>query len=86
MSDSDLSEPPPSAATLELALRRAVDRIYDQGNAEDLTFKRIRKAAEERLDLEDGFYKSRPTWKDKSKAIIESQIVSIRDLVLRNSL
>ena len=74
-SDSFLSDGPPSDATLEQALRQAVQNVYKRGDLEQLTVKRIRKAAEEDLDLEDGYFKQDTTWKVKSKAIIESEVV-----------
>lgn len=75
MSDSSLSDGPPSDATLEQALRQAVQNVYKTGDLEQLTVKRIRKAAEEDLDLQDGYFKEDTVWKDKSKAIIESEVV-----------
>ncbi|KAA6411496.1 MAG: hypothetical protein FRX48_04776 [Lasallia pustulata] len=74
MSDSSLSDGPPSGATLEHALRRAVQNVYTSGDLEQLTLKRIRKAAEEDLDLQDGHFKQDTVWKEKSKAIIESEV------------
>lgn len=75
MSDSSLSDGPPSDATLEQALRHAVQDVYKRGDLEQLTVKRIRKAAEEDLDLQDDYFKQDTAWKEKSKAIIESEVV-----------
>ena len=75
MSDSSLSDEPPSDATLEQALRQAVQNVYKKGDLEQLTVKRIRKAAEQDLDLQDGYFKEGIAWKEKSKAIIESEAV-----------
>jgi len=74
MSDSSLSDPSPSDATLEQALRDVVKKIFQNGNLDQLTLKRVRKAAEEDLALSD-FFKQDPKWKDKSKAVIESEVV-----------
>lgn len=76
MSESSLSDGPPSDATLEQALRHAVQNVYKSGDLEQLTVKRLRKAAEEDLDLQAGFFKQGAAWKEKSKAIIESEVVS----------
>lgn len=75
--DSSLSDPvseSPSDATLEQALRRAVVAIYQSGHLEELTVKRVRTASERALDLQEGFFKT-PTWKDRSKRIIENEVV-----------
>jgi len=74
MSESPLSDAPPSDKVLERALRHAVQVVYRKGNLEELTVKRMRKAAEEELDLQEGFFKE-PEWKDRSKAIIETEAV-----------
>ncbi|MCJ1270051.1 hypothetical protein MMC22_009945 [Lobaria immixta] len=74
MSDSSLSSVTPSQAALEQALRNAVERVYKLGNLEELTVKRIRAAAEQDLDLEEGFFKTDSTWKEKSKDIIQSEV------------
>ena len=75
MSDSSLSSASPSQSTLEQALRLAVQRVYKLGNLEELTVKRVRSAAEKDLDLEDGFFKSDETWKERSKNVIQSEVV-----------
>lgn len=77
MSDSSLSSAGPAKATLEQALRHAVQRVYKNGNLEELTVKRLRTAAEQDLDLEDGFYKNDPKWKEESKNIIQAEVVRI---------
>ena len=74
MSDSESSNSPPSRAVIEAELRRIVRRIYVTGKLEELTVKRVRIAAEVRLGLKEGFYKQ-DEWKDKSKAIIETEAV-----------
>ena len=75
MSDSSLSDPAaPDDSVLELELRKIVQHIYETGNLEQLTIKRVRAAAESNLELEDGFFKQ-PSWKDRSKTIIEAEAV-----------
>lgn len=77
MSDSSLSSAIPSHAILEQALRDAVQLVYKNGNLEDLTIKRMRTAAEQDLNLEEGFFKNDTKWKDESKSIIQSEVVRI---------
>ncbi len=59
---------------LEKALRDKVQETYRLGNLEELTVKRIRSATEQELGLYEGYFKDK-TWKDKSKRIIESEVV-----------
>jgi len=77
MSDSSLSNDRPSNATLERALRQAVQSTYKSGQLENLTVRRIRKTVEEGLDLSDGFFKTDAKWKDKSKNVIEAEVVRV---------
>ena len=78
MSDSSLSAVDAlTDATLEQALRNAVQKVYKTGNTDDLTVRRIRKAVEEDLDLQDDFFKNDPIWKTKSKTVIQSEVVGI---------
>ncbi|KAL6721186.1 hypothetical protein ACLMJK_000288 [Lecanora helva] len=79
MSESSLSEDTPSDATLEQALRQAVQLVYKSGNLEDLTVKRIRKSAEKALGLPEDFFKSDADWKDKSKNVIQSEVNATPD-------
>ena len=75
MSVSSLSSATPSHATLEQALRDTVQQVFQSGNLDELTIRRVRTATEKRLDLEDGFYKNDPLWKEESKITIESEVV-----------
>lgn len=75
MSESSLSSGIPPDAVLEQALRKAVNQVYKDGNLEDLTVKRIRKLAEGELDLPDDFYKTDTPWKERSKHVIQSEVV-----------
>ena len=78
MSDSSLSAVDAlTDATLEQALRNAVQKVYKTGNTDDLTVRRIRKAVEEDLDLQDGFFKNDSIWNTKSKSVIQSEVVRI---------
>ena len=74
MSDSSLSDADPDDAVLEQELRQVVARIVDSGKLEDLTVNGVRAAAQDNLGLHKGFFKE-VGWKDKSKAIIESEVV-----------
>lgn len=75
MSDSSLSSAAPSHAALAQALRDTVQQVFQSGNLDELTVKRVRMAAEKKLDLEDGFYKNDSLWKEESKRIIQSEVV-----------
>ena len=78
MSNSSLSGvDAPTNTTLEQALRDAVQKVYKTGNTDDLTVRRIRKAVEEDLDLQDGFFKNDPVWNTKSKSVIQSEVVRV---------
>ncbi|KAG9946459.1 hypothetical protein KCU85_g6526, partial [Aureobasidium melanogenum] len=67
-SDSELSgTAPPSDAILEKTLRD----IVRKAEVDPITVKRVRTAAEERLGLDAGFFKSHDEWNEKSKEIIE---------------
>ncbi|MCJ1285738.1 hypothetical protein MMC26_005079 [Xylographa opegraphella] len=65
----------PSVMLLEQSLRNAVRGVYEKGNLEELTVKRMRKAVEKDLNLQEDFFK-KPMWKDKSKQIIEEEAES----------
>ena len=60
---------------LESALRSAVRRCYKSKDLESLTVKRVRKAAEEKIGLEEDFFKNDDRWKEKSKSVIQSEVV-----------
>ena len=62
-------------AKLERALRDAVRDVYKNGDLENLTVKRIRKAVQEKLALEEDFFKSNDQWKEESKSVIQSEVV-----------
>ncbi|KAG9638147.1 hypothetical protein KCU95_g3455, partial [Aureobasidium melanogenum] len=67
-SESGLSDTaPPSDAILEKTLRD----IVRKAEVDPITVKRVRTAAEERLGLDAGFFKSHDEWNERSKEIIE---------------
>lgn len=71
-SESGLSDAaPPSDAILEKTLRD----IVRKAEVDPITVKRVRTAAEERLGLDAGFFKSHDEWNEKSKEIIEDTFV-----------
>jgi hypothetical protein len=82
MSDSELSEasrtPAPSDTELENSLRREVNRANKTGD--DVTLRQIRDASEKKLGLPEGFYKSHSAWKDRSKEVVQDQVVSLREM------
>ena len=75
MSSSSLSDGAPSEEELEQALRNAVREVYLSGDLDNLTVKRIRKSVEADLDLQDDFFKTDPEWKERSKNVIQSEVV-----------
>lgn len=77
MSDSSLSDGAPSEGVLEQALRNAVKAVYRSGDLDNLTVKRIRKSVEADLGLEDDFFKNDSAWKEKSKNVIQSEVVRV---------
>ena len=86
-SDSDLSEvsktPAPPDNELEKALRREV--VAAQKNEVDFSYKYIRTAAETKLGLTPGFYKNHEDWNQRSKGIIDEQMVQFKLLTLSTS-
>jgi hypothetical protein len=77
MSDSEASVSLPSSSKIEQTLITVLTRIFKSGNHVDLTVKRIRKFAEEELDLEEDFFKSNDEWNKKSKALIVEEVVRL---------
>lgn len=77
--ESDQSRAPtpsgPSEDAMERALREVVVRIYQAGNMEELTVKRVRGAAERSLGLDEGFFKGDAEWKGRSDRIIKDEVV-----------
>ncbi len=81
MSDSEgsaVSGEIPSHTNLIEALRNAVKQVFASDLLENLTVKRIRKAAEEELELGEDFFKHDPEWSAKSKRIIQEEAVSLQ--------
>ena len=74
MSDSDFDAPP--SPKLEKGLRNEVRVIWDTGNHDGLTVKRVRKATEERMNLPEDFFKNHGSWKGRSDRIIKGYVVS----------
>jgi hypothetical protein len=77
MSDSESDIAIPDSSKIEKTLRAIVARLYKAGDHEELTVKRVRKAAESKLELPDDFLKENETWKSKSKDIIADEHVGI---------
>jgi hypothetical protein len=73
MSDSERDRP--SEAAISGKLRDIVIAIHKSGNAQDLTVKRVRARAEKELGLDEGFFKSDATWKQKSQTEIVDAVV-----------
>jgi hypothetical protein len=81
MTDSELSEasrtPVPPDAEMEQSLRHEVVKATEAGV--DFTLRQIRTASEKKLGLPEGFYKEHQSWKDKSKEIVQDEIVRCPD-------
>ena len=82
MSSSSLSDGAPSEEGLEHALRNAVREVYLSGDLDNLTVKRIRKSVEADLDLQDDFFKTDPAWKERSKDVIQSEVVRVQPICI----
>ena len=65
----------PSERVLEQRLRDEVAAVFQSGKMEELTVKRVRRAAEEKLGLTEGFFKTEGDWKGKSERIIKEEVV-----------
>ncbi len=79
MSDSELSDAGgrlPPGSKLEKQLRTEVVKRFENGTEESMTVNEIRKAAENALGLEEGFYAAHSQWKLQSKTIIHDEKVS----------
>lgn len=66
---------PPKDSDLKNALRAKVQQVLRLGNLDELTVKRVRRAVETDLGLERDHFKD-GAWREKSKSIIESEVVS----------
>ncbi|CAI7577301.1 unnamed protein product [Penicillium glandicola] len=73
----------PSDQVLERGLRDQVASIFKSGNMEELTVKRVRLAAEDRLGLTAGYFKSTGDWKVRSERIIKDE-VETQDQAMQN--
>lgn len=80
-SESEAEAPVPSGPSdqaQENSLRETVAEIFKSGNMDELTVKRVRLAAEAKLGLPAGHFKSTGVWKMRSEEIIKDEVVSIR--------
>ncbi|KAF1943297.1 hypothetical protein EJ02DRAFT_453393 [Clathrospora elynae] len=68
MCDSDGARP--SSAAIANKLRDVVIAIHKSGRTDDLTVKRVRTRTEKELGLDDGFFKTDSSWKQKSQETI----------------
>lgn len=62
---------------LEEELRAQVRHVW-QNERDVLTVNHIRKTAEEKLELDEGFFSLEP-WKSRSKSLIKETVVSRHD-------
>lgn len=91
MSDSELSEasqtPAPPDDELERSLRREVVKAVKSGD--EYSYNSIRAASEVKLGLTKGFYKAHEDWAQRSKRVIDDQLVytfHYRSFALRRQL
>ncbi|KAK5263462.1 hypothetical protein LTR99_008916 [Exophiala xenobiotica] len=81
MSDSELSEPSTTPAPpdreLEKSLRREVVKAHEAKL--EFSVNDIRTASEEKLGLQEGFYKSHGEWAKRSKDVIKDQMAVMPD-------
>ncbi|KAF2670987.1 hypothetical protein BT63DRAFT_205513 [Microthyrium microscopicum] len=61
----------PNAKRIETALRRAIDTFFDEDDQDAMTVTLVRKKAEEKLDLDAGWFKQHAEWNKKSKLFIQ---------------
>ena len=71
----------PHDTTLEDALRSQVKELFSNEGADNITVKRVRALTEQKLDLEDGWFKNDEEWKNRSKEIIVNEHVSVTMLL-----
>lgn len=76
-SESEADAAVPSDKALDKALRNEVVTKYKAKNWEELTVKRVRRAVEEKLGLEQGFFKNTGNWKTNSEDIIKDEFVGL---------
>ncbi|KAJ5692490.1 hypothetical protein N7462_001913 [Penicillium macrosclerotiorum] len=73
-SEAEIGTPAvPADNVLEQGLRDEVAAIFNAGNMEELTVKRVRVAVEKKLGLEEGFFKGTGNWKAQSDKIIKQE-------------
>lgn len=76
MSDSSaLSDLQHDDVQLESALRSTVQRLLEDDQRDNLTIKRVRTSVEELLGLGEGFFKNDDDWKDRSREVIQEEVV-----------
>jgi hypothetical protein len=80
MSDSEGDASIPDDSQIEGTLRAIIARIYKSGHHDDLTVKRVRTAAEEQIDLPEGFFKQSSDWNERSKTVITDEVVRLISL------
>lgn len=73
MSDSEESMSLPSDDKIEQTLRDTVANLFASGKSEEITVKRVRTIAEEKLGLPQDFLKSQD-WKARSNTIIHDEV------------
>lgn len=62
----------PTDTEIVQQLRAAAKRVFDEGDLDQLTVRRVRQLAESALSLERDYFRNDAQWKLRSKVLIES--------------
>ena len=62
---------------IEQAIRSVVHAAFRTDEANLLTYRRVRTAAEKKLKLDRGSFKKDPSWEKKSKQIVDDALVCL---------
>lgn len=81
-SDSQSSTNISKPEVLEDGLRDTVKGIFESGDLDGLTVKRVRLATEKALGLQEGFFKADKLWKQRSDQIIKDEVVYMTPVFL----
>lgn len=58
-------------------LRAIVTSCFVRKDFENLTIKRVRREAEQALDLDEGFFKNDSVWDYQSKSVVNDEVVRL---------
>lgn len=66
---------PSQDAKIESTIRNIIEELYSSNKLEELTVKRVRAAAEKRLELPVDWFRHDDEWKDRSSVFIKTTTV-----------